>query len=73
MLGEVPEIIEYNVLQLIRKKLVQSAKESIRQQATNLEIYGRMHEVFLEMDHGHTVSSLLYINVFLFLMHMKVF
>ncbi|XP_020592649.1 boron transporter 4-like [Phalaenopsis equestris] len=44
--------------QLIRKKLVRSAKESIRQQATNLEIYGIMHEVFLDMDHGHTENSI---------------
>ncbi|KAF8393269.1 hypothetical protein HHK36_021510 [Tetracentron sinense] len=36
--------------QLIRKKMVQSAKESIKQQASNLEIYGKMQEVFIEMD-----------------------
>lgn len=43
--------------QLIRKKLVKSAKESIRQQASNLEIYGRMREVFVELDLGHTEHS----------------
>lgn len=43
--------------QLIRKKMVQSAKESIKLQASNLEIYGKMQEVFMEMDKGHTVSS----------------
>ncbi|KAI7985572.1 Boron transporter 4 [Camellia lanceoleosa] len=36
--------------QLIRKKMVQSAKESIEQQASNSEIYGKMQAVFIEMD-----------------------
>ncbi|XP_052175899.1 boron transporter 4-like isoform X2 [Diospyros lotus] len=36
--------------QLIRKKMVQSAKESIKQQASNSEIYGKMQAVFMEMD-----------------------
>ncbi|PKI66713.1 hypothetical protein CRG98_012908 [Punica granatum] len=36
--------------QLIRKKMVESAKECIKQQATKHEIYGRMQEVFIEMD-----------------------
>ncbi|KAJ6856460.1 boron transporter 4-like [Populus alba x Populus x berolinensis] len=36
--------------QLIRKKMVKSAKECIGQKASNSEIYGRMHAVFLEMD-----------------------
>lgn len=43
--------------QLIRKKMVQSAKESIKLQASNLEIYGKMQEVFIEMDKGHTTIS----------------
>ncbi|KAF1882722.1 hypothetical protein Lal_00002902 [Lupinus albus] len=36
--------------QLIRKKMVKSAKESIRRKASNAEIYGNMQEVFIEMD-----------------------
>ncbi|CAL5360502.1 unnamed protein product [Camellia sinensis] len=37
-------------LQLIRKKMVKSAKECIKQQSSNSEIYGRMQAVFIEMD-----------------------
>ena len=36
--------------------MVASAKESIKQQASNSEIYGKMQEVFIEMDKGHAVS-----------------
>ncbi|KAA8523055.1 hypothetical protein F0562_009478 [Nyssa sinensis] len=36
--------------QLIRKKMVKSAKECIKHQASNSEIYGRMQAVFIEMD-----------------------
>ncbi|KAJ8644428.1 hypothetical protein MRB53_006176 [Persea americana] len=36
--------------QLIRKKMVQTAKESIKQQDSNSEIYGKMQAVFIEMD-----------------------
>ncbi|KAI3891243.1 hypothetical protein MKW98_007548 [Papaver atlanticum] len=36
--------------QLIRKKMVRSAKESISQHATGSEIYDKMQEVFIEMD-----------------------
>ncbi|KAK9269426.1 hypothetical protein L1049_001199 [Liquidambar formosana] len=36
--------------QLIRKRMVQSAKECIKQQASNSEIYGKMQAVFIEMD-----------------------
>lgn len=36
--------------QLLRKKMVNSAKEGMKQQATQSEIYGRMHEVFVEME-----------------------
>ncbi|KAF5748209.1 Boron transporter 4 [Tripterygium wilfordii] len=38
------------ILQLIRKKMVQSAKECIKQHRSNSEIYGRMQAVFVEMD-----------------------
>ncbi|XP_011035640.1 PREDICTED: boron transporter 4-like isoform X2 [Populus euphratica] len=36
--------------QLIRRKMVASAKESIKQKASNSEIYGNMQAVFVEMD-----------------------
>lgn len=40
--------------QLIRKKMVESAKDSIKKQASNSEIYGKMQEVFIEMDTVYT-------------------
>ncbi|ONK80996.1 uncharacterized protein A4U43_C01F24100 [Asparagus officinalis] len=43
--------------QLIRKKMVESAKESIQKKASNSEVYGKMQEVFIEMDKGHTPIS----------------
>ncbi|KAK4373141.1 hypothetical protein RND71_008525 [Anisodus tanguticus] len=36
--------------QLIRKKMVESAKESIKRKASNSEIYGNMQTVFIEID-----------------------
>lgn len=36
--------------QLIRKKMVESAKESVKRQASNSDIYGTMQAVFIEMD-----------------------
>ncbi|EXB33250.1 Boron transporter 4 [Morus notabilis] len=36
--------------QLIRRKMVESAKESIKQKASNSEIFGQMQAVFIEMD-----------------------
>ncbi|XP_042036448.1 boron transporter 4-like [Salvia splendens] len=39
--------------QLLRKKMVKSAKEGMKLQASNSEIYGRMHAVFVEMEGGH--------------------
>lgn len=43
--------------QLMRRKMVESAKESIKQQASNSEIYGKMQAVFIEMD-GSAASTL---------------
>lgn len=43
---------------LIRKKMVKSAKECIKQQATNTEIYGKMQAVFMEMDTSPTPKEL---------------
>ncbi|EXB94144.1 Boron transporter 4 [Morus notabilis] len=43
---------------LIRKKMVKSAKECIKQQASNTEIYGKMQAVFIEMDASPTPKEL---------------
>lgn len=43
--------------QLIRKKMVKSAKECIKQNASNSEIYGKMQEVFIQMDKCPTITS----------------
>ncbi|KAK4755891.1 hypothetical protein SAY87_009648 [Trapa incisa] len=43
--------------QLIRKRMVQSAKEGIKQQASSSEIYGKMQAVFIEMDSAPTTPS----------------
>ncbi|KAH7652132.1 Bicarbonate transporter eukaryotic protein [Dioscorea alata] len=43
--------------QLIRKKMIKTAKEGIRLQATKSQIYGKMQEVFLEMDQGGHTNS----------------
>ncbi|RHN76469.1 putative bicarbonate transporter [Medicago truncatula] len=48
--------------QLIRRKMVKSAKESIGKKASNSEIYGMMQAVFIEMDNDpneQRVSNLL--------------
>ncbi|KAE7997383.1 hypothetical protein FH972_002024 [Carpinus fangiana] len=42
--------------QLMRRKMVESAKESIKQKASNSEIYGKMQAVFIEMD-GNPVTT----------------
>ncbi|PKA64686.1 Boron transporter 4 [Apostasia shenzhenica] len=41
--------------QLIRKKMVETAMEGIQLQASNSEIYGKMQEVFIEMDKSNSV------------------
>ncbi|XVF88160.1 hypothetical protein PTKIN_Ptkin19aG0028000 [Pterospermum kingtungense] len=43
--------------QLIRKKMVKSAKEGMLQQASNSEIYSRMQTVFKEMDASPAPNS----------------
>ncbi|KAI4329303.1 hypothetical protein L6164_021585 [Bauhinia variegata] len=43
--------------QFMRKKMVESAKESIRLNASNSEIYGKMQAVFIEMDSSPVTSS----------------
>lgn len=42
--------------QLIRKRMVESAKDSIKQQESNSETYGKMQAVFIEMDTTPTTT-----------------
>lgn len=42
----------------MKKKMVKSAKESIKQKASNSEIYGKMQAVFIEMESSPVVSSI---------------
>ena len=42
---------------------MESAKESIKQKASNSEIYGKMQDVFIEMDSSPIVSSLISTNL----------
>ncbi|XP_027333119.1 probable boron transporter 7 [Abrus precatorius] len=44
--------------QLIRKKVIKSAKECIKQQGSNSELYGKMQAVFIEMDTAPTEKEL---------------
>ena len=46
-------------MKLLRKKMAKTAKESMQQQASSSEIYGKMHQVFIEMDRAPSVSVLL--------------
>ncbi|XP_011081918.1 boron transporter 4-like [Sesamum indicum] len=45
--------------QMIREKMVKSAKEGMQEQASHSEIYGRMHAVFVEMESApsHTTEK----------------
>ncbi|KAG9459729.1 hypothetical protein H6P81_004237 [Aristolochia fimbriata] len=43
--------------QLMRKKMVKSAKQCIKQQGTSTEIYGKMQEVFIELDRTRSTNS----------------
>ncbi|KAI4324144.1 hypothetical protein L6164_023706 [Bauhinia variegata] len=42
--------------QLIRRKMMKTAEESIRQKASNSDIYGKMQAVFIEMDRSPATS-----------------
>ncbi|XP_031282274.1 boron transporter 4-like [Pistacia vera] len=42
--------------QFMRRKMVETAKESIKQKASNSEIYGKMQSVFIEMDSSHVTA-----------------
>lgn len=47
--------------------MVKSAKECIKEQASNSEMYGRMQAVFIEMDTAPNVSALvMYNHMYLF-------
>lgn len=54
------------IMQLIRKKMMKTAKEGIKQQASHSEIYGKMHAVFVEMDPAPTVSTLIYTHIYMY-------
>lgn len=47
-------------MQFMKKKMVESATESIKQKATDSEIYGKIQAVFIEMDNSPIVSSSLH-------------
>jgi len=47
--------------------MVKTAKEGMKQQATNSEIYGKMHEVFIQMDSDATETVTPKTKVFFFL------
>lgn len=40
--------------QVMRKKMVESVKESVKQNASKSEIYGKMQDVFIEIDKGNS-------------------
>lgn len=52
------ELILIELYQIIRKKMVDSAKESIKEQASNSEIYSKMQTVFVNIDSSPIVSYL---------------
>ncbi|KAJ0536912.1 putative bicarbonate transporter [Helianthus annuus] len=56
-----PSAYHYDILLLgfmfIRKKLVESAKESIKLKASNTEIYNKMQTVFIEIDSSPITTS----------------
>ncbi|KAI4377738.1 hypothetical protein MLD38_015318 [Melastoma candidum] len=43
--------------QMIRKRMVESAKECMKQKATKSQIYGKMQDVFIEMDSSPVSST----------------
>ncbi|KAL4583959.1 hypothetical protein LXL04_008547 [Taraxacum kok-saghyz] len=57
-----PSAYHYDILLLgfmfIRKKLVESAKESIKQKASNSEIYNKMQTVFIEIDSSPITTTI---------------
>lgn len=55
--------------QQLRKKMVQKAKECMKAKASNSEIYGKMQDVFIEME----TSPKVYINISFSLVHLLLF
>ncbi|XP_060973928.1 probable boron transporter 7 isoform X2 [Cannabis sativa] len=48
----------FNIQQeLMRRKMVESAKECVEQKPSNSEIYGKMQAVFIEMDSCPSANS----------------
>ncbi|KAM3316247.1 hypothetical protein ACQJBY_034402 [Aegilops geniculata] len=43
--------------QLMRKRMLRTVKEGMSNRASSLEIYGKMHEVFVEMDNKQDTDS----------------
>lgn len=41
---------------MVRKKVVKSAKDCIKQQGTNIELFGKMQDVLIEMDSKPSVK-----------------
>lgn len=46
--------------QIIRKKMVEGANESIKQNASGFEIYNKLQTVFIEIDNSPIVNFHLY-------------
>lgn len=49
--------------QHIRRKMIKSARESIRRKASNSEIYGKMQDAFIEMENSPVVSFMVNMNI----------
>ncbi|KAG6497944.1 hypothetical protein ZIOFF_045850 [Zingiber officinale] len=43
--------------QVMRKKMVESVQESVKQNASKSEIYGKMQDIFIEMDKGNSTME----------------
>lgn len=51
--------------------MVQTAKESVENRASRMEIYGKLHDVFIEMDSEQNVSLDLFYASFSILVRQK--
>ena len=56
---------------MIRKKVAKKAKEVIRQQGSNSELFGKMQAVIMEMDTEPTVSTIGLIDVCICVVYMS--
>ena len=57
LIGEPVLILVVTFVQLIRRKMVMTAKESMRKRASSSQVYENMQEVFIEMDKSPLVRS----------------